>query len=186
MDALVPLGLPILASAAAVWFWHFLSWAVLSLHAKDWGGLPDEDRFMQAVRELNIPPGPYAFPHVEKHGQSSDPAFKAKWQAGPVGLINIWPAKMSMGGKMLGSFVVNLVVSFLIAYLASITLKPGDEFLRVTQVVATAGILAYSFATLHNSIWFNAKPRAMVTAVVDGIVSGVLIGLVFAALWPAK
>ncbi len=192
MDALMALWLPVLVSAVAVWVWHFLSWAAISLHAKDYDGLPDEDRFMNAVRELNIPPGTYAFPHDDARARASDPElkaelkarFKAKWQAGPIGLINVWPAKMSMGGKMIGSFLVNLLVSALIAYLASITLKPGDGFLRVTQVVVTAGILAYSFAQLHTGIWFNAKPRAMIMAVIDGVVSGVLIGVIFAAMWP--
>ncbi|MCE2968246.1 MAG: hypothetical protein ACK5WB_14510 [Phycisphaerales bacterium] len=188
MDALTALWLPVLVSAAAVWFWQFLSWAALSLHGKDWDGLPDEDRFMNALRELNIPPGNYVFPHDDARARSSDPEFKArfkaKWQAGPIGLINVWPAKMSMGGKMIGSFLVNLLVSALIAYLASITLKPGDGFLRVTQVVVTAGILSYSFAQLHTGIWFNAKPRAMIMAVIDGVVSGVLIGVIFAAMWP--
>ena len=47
-----------------------------------------------------------------------------------------------MGGKLAGTFSVHLVVSTLIAYLASVALPRTAAFARVFQVVGTAGILA--------------------------------------------
>lgn len=102
----------------------------------------------------------------------------------PVGHLSLWQPPLGMGGKMLGTFGVYLVVSTLIAYLASITLPRGAEFGRVFQVVGTAGILAYSFASIPNAIWFGAYKRTIVAGILDGIVFGCITRAIFAWRWP--
>jgi hypothetical protein len=51
------LWLAIVLSAAAAWFWSFLSWAALDLHGKDFHQPPDDGKLCDAVRSLNFPPG---------------------------------------------------------------------------------------------------------------------------------
>src|ERR1700722_16588643 len=112
MDFISKLWLPILLSAVAVWFWAFLSWAILALHKHDMQRLPNEDAFVNAIRPLNLPPGVYGFPFCEDHKQHKDPAFVARWKAGPNGILNVWRTDINMGANMLMSFLVYLAASF--------------------------------------------------------------------------
>ena len=184
MEFITPLWLPILLSAVAVWFWAFLSWAVLALHKEDRKPLPNEEAFSAAVRPLNIPPGAYGFPFCTDHKQMKDPAFQTKWNAGPVGLLHIWTPNPSMGGNMLATLVLYLVVSMFIAY-AGYAAIPHATHSKAFQIEGTIGLLAYSFAFLPNMIWFQGGKRAMATAVFDGLVQGLATGAIFALMWPA-
>lgn len=181
MEFLTHLWLPILASAAAVWIASAIAWMAVGHHKKDWKGLPNEDAFLDYVRSSGIPPGNYGFPHFA--GGCNTPEAKAKWERGPLGLLNVW-GKMSMGRNMVLTFIVYLVVSAVIAYLAYQVPMMGVSFKQTFRFVGTAGVLAYSFAFLPNGIWFQQYPRTMAMNVIDGIVFGLITGLVFAALWP--
>jgi hypothetical protein len=184
MEFLDQLWLPIVLSAIAVWFWSFLSWAVLPVHKGDWKTLPDEDAFRAAVRPLNIPAGVYGFPHCPDHKQRKDPAFLEKWKAGPVGLLYQWNPNPSMGANMALTFGLYLVISCLMAY-AGYAALPHASHARAFQLLGTIGLLAYSFAFLPNMIWFQGAKRAMVTAIVDGIIQGLGSGAIFSLMWPA-
>jgi len=184
--SLAHLWLPILLSAAAVWFWSFLSWAILSVHKGDFGGVPNEDEFLSALKPLNLKPGNYGFPHCESHAKSKDPAFVEKWKTGPAGLLNVWKPNPNMGLNMLLSFIVYLIVSLLIAYVGVAAALPrGAGFAKVFQVLGTVGILSYSFAFLPTMIWFQASRNAKITGVLDGVISGLATGAIFAVLWPS-
>jgi hypothetical protein len=184
MDFLIQLWLPIVASATAVWFASFLSWAVLDIHKKDTRKLPDEEGFSAAVRGLGIPPGNYIFPFCTDKKQERDPAFRERMMAGPSGVLTLF-GKISMGRNMLLTFAANLAASVLIAYLAWAALGAGADFMSVLRIVGTAGILAYSFGFLSHDIWFGASGRAIVLKIVDGVVYGLITGAIFAALWPS-
>jgi hypothetical protein len=184
MELLSHLWMPILASAAAVWIASAVIWMALPHHHKDWGGLPNEDAFRDFVKSAGIAPGNYGFPYFSNKKDCHTPEGKARWESGPIGMLNVW-GKISMGRNMLLTFIVNLVVSVLIGYLASVTVPPGAACGHVFQVTATAGILAYCFAFLPNGIWFGQKPRALAMNVIDGMAYGLITGAIFAWLWPA-
>lgn len=184
MEILSHLWLPIILSAVAVWFWSFLSWAVLPLHKGDWKPLPDENAFAAATRPLRIAPGVYGFPFCAEGKQRNDPAFQEKWKSGPVGLLYLWNPNPSMGANMAASFALYLLVSVLIAYAGYIAL-PHASHLKAFQLLGTIGLLAYAFAFMPNMIWFQASKRAMVTAIFDGVIQGLGTGAIFALLWPA-
>ena len=184
MDMLVQLWLPTLLSAVAVWILAAMAWTVLPHHRGDSSKLPNEDGVLATLRGMNIPSGNYQFPRCE-HGQHNDPEMKKKWEAGPTGMLSVWPANISMGKCMGLSFLVYLAVSVMVAYLGAMTLPAGASFLKVFQVMGTAGVLGYGFAHLPGGIWFQAYPRAMLMNVIDGVVFGLATGAIFAALWPA-
>ncbi|MFN0011393.1 MAG: hypothetical protein ACKVS8_07090 [Phycisphaerales bacterium] len=185
MDMLLSLWLPILLAAVAAWFWSFLSWAILPIHKNDMKGLPNEDAALAKIRELGLAPGNYAFPHCDGHKNKNDPAFQAKWKAGPAGMLNVWPANISMGMCMALSFMVNLLASVLIAYLLVAAGVPkGAAFVKVMQVAGTAGVLAYTIGWMPGSIWFQASTNQKVAMLFDGLVVGLGTGAIFAALWP--
>jgi hypothetical protein len=183
MDFVGKLWLVILLSAAAAWFWAFLSWAALNLHGKDFDKLPDEERFTAALRDMGIPIGRYYFPHMER-SECGTPAGKEKMARGPLGLLHVWNPKFSMPRNMILSYLVCVAVSFLMAYVGSLTLAPGAGFAKVMQVMGTIGVLAYAFAFLPNMIWFQGKGRVAALCVMDGVIQGLAVGAVFAAMWP--
>ena len=90
----------------------------------------------------------------------------------------------TMGGKMVATFIVYLVVSTLIAYLTRVALPGTAPFARVFQVAATAGILAYCFSFLPSAIWWGSYKRTIVANVIDGIIYGAITGAIFAWRWP--
>src|SRR5262245_16007129 len=155
------LWLPILLAAVAVWFWAFLSWAVLPLHKRDFGKLPNEDGFLNSMKSMGIPQGAYGFPYCSDNKERNNPEFVAKWKSGPAGMLNVWNPNASMGMNMVLSFLVYLIVSAMIAYLAASAGMPrGAGFSRALQVIGTAGVLAYTFAALPQMIWFQANANA--------------------------
>jgi hypothetical protein len=89
-----------------------------------------------------------------------------------------------MGGKMIATFFVYLVVSILVAYLTRVAIPGAASFGRVFQVAGTAGILAYDFASIPNAIWFGAYRRTILATIFDGVLYGAIIGAIFAWQWP--
>lgn len=182
--ALLSLWLPIVLSAAVVWIAAAIVWMALPHHKNDFIALADEDGFMDDLRKRGIKPGNYVFPDFRgREAMKSQKVCKAL-EEGPVGHLSLWQPPLGMAGKMLGTFIVYLAVSTLIAYLASVTLPKPAEFARVFQVVGTAGILAYSFSHIPNAIWFGSYKRTIFASIIDGIVYGLITGVIFAWRWP--
>jgi hypothetical protein len=168
MEFVTQLWIPIALSAAAVWFASFLIWAVLDIHKKDFARLPDEERFADALRSLNLPPGNYLFPWCESKAQQRDPAYLERVKQGPTGYISLW-GRINMGRNMALTFITYLVVSVFIAYLGWAALGPGASFGRVFQITGTAGVLAYAFGFLSNDVWFGVSARSSLLKVMDGV-----------------
>ena len=75
------------------------------------------------------------------------------------------------------------MTSFFIAYLGTLALEPGADFLKVFQVTGTAGILAYAFGFVPNAIWFGTHCRPLLMDIIDGVCFGLITGAVFGMLW---
>lgn len=183
MEFLTELWLGILLSAAAVFFWSFLSHAVLPVHAKDFIKLPDEQRFMDTIRSMGIQPGYYSYPHMS-HKDCKTPEGKARFMAGPMGLLHAWSPNFNMGRNMALTFLVYLVVSVFMAYVGSLALPKGGTFMEIWQITGTLGVMAYCFAFLPGMIWHQVPCRAVFTNLIDGVIQGLVAGAVFAACWP--
>ena len=189
MDLLLSLWLPILLSAAAVWIVSTIFGMPFLHHKNDFIGLPptEEDAFMAFLRTSGIKPGNYLFPDFRTRAAMESEKVTKALKEGPVGHLSLWRTPLNgggMGGKLAGTFIVYLVVSTLIAYLASVALTKPAEFAKVFQVVGTAGILAYSFSFIPSAIWFGAYKRTIVAGIIDGIVCGAITGAIFAWRWP--
>ncbi|HSZ56285.1 MAG TPA: hypothetical protein VK797_11530 [Tepidisphaeraceae bacterium] len=184
MELLIPLWLPILLSAAAIWVISLIVWMALPHHKQDFIGLPDEDGFMDYLRKRGIKPGNYVFPDFRDPKAMKSEKVQKALEEGPVGHLSVWPTPLTMGSKMFATFIVYLVVSILIAYLTRVALPGPAPFAKVFQVAATAGILAYCFSFIPNAVWFGSYKRTIVANVVDGIVYGLITGALFAWLWP--
>jgi phosphate/sulfate permease len=168
---------PILVFVAAA-----LLWAVLNFHKHDWKKLPDEDAVMEALRASATPHGSYFFPsHLGVDERS--PEYKERAKVGPTGIVTTFDP-YNMGPRMAISFLYYLVVTFFVAYLASRTLGPGEEYLHVFRVVATAAFMAYGFGHAQNSIWFGKPWTATARDLVDAFIYALLTAGAFAGFWP--
>jgi hypothetical protein len=184
MEPLIHLWLPILLSAVAVWVISAIVWMVLPHHKQDFIGLLDEDDFMDHVRKSGIKPGNYVFPDFRRRDAMKSEKTQKALNEGPVGHLSVWRTPVTMGDKLVATFIVYLVVSTLIAYLTRVALPGPAEFAKVFQVAATAGILAYSFSFIPNALWFGAYKRTIIASFIDGIIYGLITGAIFAWLWP--
>lgn len=201
MDFLTHLWLPILVSGVGVWIASFIAWMAIGHHKKDRDAIPDgrEQEFMDTITRLNIRPGNYGFPDFCQHDalprKERMDALKALYDRHPQGLLRVW-APTNMGLNMLLTFLFYLVTSAVIGSLAWAALPHGAAIVlpegasgssiwwKVFQVVGTAGILAYCFATFPHDVWFQKKRRAMAMDWIDGIVFGLITGAIFAWMWP--
>lgn len=209
MDFLTHLWLPILVSGVAVWFASAIGWMAVGHHNKDRDAIPagQEQAFMDTIKRMNIGPGNYGFPDFcQNHDKNLSreerrAAMKALYDRRPMGTLRVW-GEVNMGMNMLLTLVFYIITSAVIAYLAWAALPhaagalptgvapPGTASLgapsaaKIFQVVGTAGVLAYCFASFPNDLWFQLKRRAMLLNWIDGIVFGLITGAVFAWLWP--
>jgi hypothetical protein len=204
MDFLTHLWLPILLSGLGVWFASALAWMAIGHHKKDRDAIAGEQEFMDTIARMNIRPGNYGFPDFCQHDnlprKERMEALKVLYDKHPQGLLRVW-APVNMGVNMLFTFLFYLVTSTVIAYLGWAALPHGSPslglpgggsgattggptFWKVFQVLGTAGILAYCFASFPNDLWFQKKRRAMAMNWLDGIVFGLITGAIFAWFWP--
>lgn len=203
MDFLTNLWLPILLSGVGVWIASALAWMAIGHHKKDRDPIPAgrEQELMDAITRLNITPGNYGFPDFCQHDnlprKERMEKLKALYDRRPYGMLRVW-GEMNMGVNMLLTFLYNLFTSAVIAYLGWATLPHGAMHYdaaknvsatyfptaNVFQVIGTAGILAYCFASFPGDVWFQKKKRAMLMDALDGIIYGLITAAIFAYFWP--
>lgn len=188
MEFLSELWIPIVVSAAAVWILCAVIWMFMPHRKKEWGGLPNEEQFLQTLRSNSIKPGNYMFPYAGPNCERmKDEAFKKMLKDGPAGALFVWPGTRSMGGCMLASFIFNLVTATFVAYLGwqAFAGRPGVAYLDVFQVTATAAFMAYAFALIPMGIWFNKPVKSIAFDVLEGLAMGLVTGGIFGWLWPS-
>ena len=99
MIPLTALWLPILLSAAVVFFASFIMHMVLTYHKSNYRQLPDEERVTDALRNAGVTRGPaYFFPYCSFKEMKS-PSVIEKFKRGPVGLLTVLPSGPPAMGK---------------------------------------------------------------------------------------
>lgn len=184
MTFLTALWLPILLCGVALFFASFVAWNILPHHFRDRKKLECEDDLMNFIREQNIAPGNYMFPYAHSRSEQSTKEFMEKFMAGPVGILDVYPAP-NMGRNLGLTLLFFLVTGAVIGYITYQACPPGDprtNFMQVFRIAGTIGMLVHASTGMLNAIWFR---RRVWTDFLDGIVYGLIIGLIFAALWPA-
>jgi len=180
---MMALIVPILLSTVIVFIASALIWMVMPHHKTDWKGVPSEDAVRAALKSAG--PGAYRIPWGTG-GWPPDDATRKKLDEGPVGTITLTkPGMRSMNPMMIQSFLYYLLVSFVIAYLASRTVPRGTEYLYVFRAVGTMAWLAYGFGGVPDSIWFGKPWSQTFKHLVDALVFALLTAGTFAWRWPA-
>ena len=89
-----------------------------------------------------------------------------------------------MGAALGKWFGFCVVVSIFAAYVASRTLAPGTEYLRVFQVAGTVAFVSYGVGAVPAAIWYGKPWSATLKDLADGLIYGLLTAGTFGWLWP--
>ncbi len=185
MTDLFTLWLPILLSAVFVFVASSVIHMVLPWHRSDYPRVPNEDRVLDALRPLAIPPGDYMIPRASSHKDLRAPEFLEKMKKGPVMVVTVLPnGMMAMARNLTLWFVYSALVGYFAAYIASRALPPGSPYLRVFQFVGASAFLGYSVALWQMSIWYRRAWSTTVKATIDGLIYALLTAGTFGWLWP--
>ena len=185
MTGLDALWLPILLSSVIV----FVASSVIHMgpfwHRNDYPRMPNEDKAMDALRPLAIPPGDYMVPRPASHEQMRSPEFTEKMKNGPVMVVTMMPnGVMSMGRNLGMWFVYIVVVGLCAAFVAGTALPVGAPYLHVFHFVGATAFIGYSLALWQMSIWYRRAWSSTIKATVDGLIYASLTAGVFGWLWP--
>lgn len=180
MIPLATLWLPVLLSAVAILIASNILWMALPFwHRADYGRLENEKALLDAVSSAKS--GQYLAPYV--NWSKLTPEQRAAMEQRPMALTLVRnPAKFNFPGALISWFVYLLVISIFVGYIAAVTLPRGSG--NVFRIVTTAGILAFAFASVSDSIWYGKPWSVTAKVIVDGIIYGLIAGAIFAWLWP--
>ena len=185
---MVPLSallLPVLLSAVLVFVTSSILHMLTPWHKSDYPRVPNEDRAMDAIRGLGIPPGDYMMPRPATREDMNSPAFKEKLQRGPVMVFTVMPAgAWSMGKPLTLWFIYAVVVGVFAAYVAGSALPAGAPFRSVMRFAGTTAFVGYTLGLWQLSIWYHRSWTTTIKATVDGLIYALLTGAALGWLWP--
>src|SRR5690242_7780621 len=147
MTPLAALWLPILLSAVLVFVVSSVIHMMTPWHKSDYPKVPNEDRVMDTIRGLGIPPGDYMMPRPSSREEMSSPAFQEKFKRGPVMMFTVMPSgSMSMRNQLINWFLYAVVVGIFGGYVAGRALPPASPYLAVFRFVGATAFIGYSLA----------------------------------------
>jgi hypothetical protein len=154
-------------------------------HKSDTTRLPDEAAAIEALGKQDLAPGLYRFPWANSMAEMKDPAFVAKLNKGPVGMLTVWPKGPFNMGRQLGLWTAYIVVmGVFVAYLTGRVLEPGAHYLEVFRIAGTAAFLGYSGSQLPSAIWWGKPLAVAFKEIVDGLLYALVTAGAFGWLWP--
>jgi hypothetical protein len=187
MTPLLALWLPILLSAVIVFVVSSVIHMALPWHKSDYPKMPNEEKVMDLLRPLAIPPGDYMLPRPSSREEMRSPAFLERFKRGPVLMITVMPSgSMAMGRNLAMWFGYAVVVDIFAAYVAGRALGPGTAYLQVFRFVGATAFIGYTLALWQMSIWYRRAWSTTIKATVDGLIYGLLTAGTFGWLWPGS
>ena len=185
MVTIPELWLPILLSAVAVFVASSVIHMFLGYHFNDYGKLPDENAFADAIRKLNIPAGSYMFPKPSSAADMKTAEYQEKAKKGPGVILTTWPgANPNMASNLAMWFVFCLVVGVFAAYVAGRALPAGADYLAVFRFAGVTAFVAHTLGGWGESIWYKRPWSVTAKNTFDGLVYALLTAGVFGWLWP--
>lgn len=185
MTAFDALWVPILVSSVIVFIVSSAIHMLPLWHKGEYPAVPQEDRVMDALRPMAIPPGEYMVPRAASMKEMQAPAFVEKMSKGPVMILTVMRSgRTGMTRELVLWFVYVLVVSLLTAYVASRALAPGADYMQVFRMASVVAFTGYVLALWQMWIWYRRSLGTTLAATLDGLIYGLLTGGVFGWLWP--
>jgi hypothetical protein len=185
MIGLSALWLPVLLSAVFVFVASSVIHMATPWHKSDYPKLPNEDRVMDALRPLAIPPGDYMTPRPSSQQEMRSPAFVEKMKRGPILMLTVMAHDPAAMGKSLALwFLYAIVVGLFAAYVAGHALPAGAPYRQVFRFAGITAFLGYAAALWQMAIWYRRSWTTTLKATVDGVIYALLTAGTFGWLWP--
>lgn len=184
MTPITSLVLPILAATVAVFVLSMIVQMAMPWHRRDFDNVPDDDAVIDAIRQLNIPPGDYIVPSQRLRDGRRNPDFVEKWAKGPSLTMTVIPPSDNMGRYMVQWFAFTLLVAAIAAWVTGSIVAPGGNHHAIFHYGAITTLLCYSLGAWPLSIWYHRKWSTAFKGLLDAFIYGVATGLVFTWLWP--
>jgi hypothetical protein len=186
MQFLVDLWLPIVLASVLVFVVSSILHMFVPIHRGDFQKLPNEEDMLAALRSKGLAPGQYAFPHARSMKEMGSPEMRTRFERGPVGTMMVKPSGTpAIGKSLLQWFAYSVLISVLVAYLASFTLAHGMAYGPVFRFVSTAAFLGYGVYAIQDSIWKGQRWSVSLKFVFDGLVYALVTAGAFAGFWPS-
>ena len=185
MISLSALWLPILVSSVAVFVASSIIHMASPWHKSDYPRVPNEDRVMDLLRPLAIPPGDYMIPRPSSRDDMRSPEFLDKMKKGPVMMVTVLPSgPMSMGRNLGLWFLYCAAVGTSAAYITERVLLAGAAFGPVFRFIGAIAFIGYAAALWQMSIWYRRAWSTTIKATIDGVIYAALTAAAFGWLWP--
>ncbi len=183
--SMLQLWLPILLGGVFAWIASSIIHMVLKYHNHDYNELDNESDVSAALRKSHPSPGIYTLPHCSDMKQMGEPSVQQKFNDGPVAMISVFPNGLPPMGKLLIlQFLYFVLGCTFIAYLASLVMPAGAEYMQVFHYVAPLGIATFGFANIPYSIWYGHPWAVTARFMLDAIIYALVVAGTFAWLWP--
>ena len=185
MTGLPALVLPILLSSVFVFIVSSIIHMMSPWHKSDYPKMANEDKVMDALRPLAIPPGDYMIPRPADMKDMRSPEFIEKQKKGPIVMMTVWPnGPTSMTKSLIQWFLYSVVIGVFAAYVAGRALPVGAVYLHVFRFVGTTAFVGYSLGLFQMSIWYNRSWTTTLKSTVDGLIYALVTAGTFGWLWP--
>lgn len=172
------LWLPILVSAVLVFFASAIIWTAMPWHKSDFSKTSDEESVRAALKGHE--PGFYLLPYCIDQKELKNPDMQKKFIDGPLAYITVVPSGLpQMGPKLAMSFVYNVLVGIICAYLLSRTVGTDVSYLTIFRVTGTIAFVAYGIAYIQESIWFGRPWSVTAKNMFDALIYGLMTGGAF-------
>jgi hypothetical protein len=180
------LWLPILVSAVVVFIVSSIIHMGPFWHRSDYPRLANEDRVLDALRPLGIPPGDYMMPRPANPAEMKSPEFMEKMKRGPAVLMTVFPPwSGSMASNLVQWFAYCLVVSLLAAYITGAALPAGTATpVAICRFATTIALIGYVLALWQLRIWYRRSWDITLKSTLDGFIYAAVTCGVFIWLWP--
>jgi hypothetical protein len=185
MTDLSALWLPILLSAVIVFVVSSIIHMATPWHKGDYRKMPNEDKFMDALRPLAIPAGDYMVPRPSSTEEMRSPEFTEKMKKGPVTMLTVMPGGgTGMGKQLVLWFLYSAVIALFAAYVAGRVLPVGAPYIQVFRFAGVTAFLGYSGALWQMSIWYRRAWSTTIKSTLDGLLYALLTAGTLGWLWP--
>lgn len=179
------LWLPILVAGLLCWIASALIHMLIKYHNADYKLLPNEEAVSSALAEKSPQPALYTLPHCIDMKAMGEESMQKKFNDGPVAMITIMPNGMPPMGKLLSQQILFFILgSFLIGYLATLSIAANTDFMMVFKQVFVASFLTYGWAQIPYSIWMGQPWSNCVRYLVDALIYATVTAGTFSLLWP--
>jgi hypothetical protein len=167
------------------WIASALIHMLIKYHNADYKGLSNEEVVSTALAEKSPAPALYTLPYCSNMKAMGAEPMRKKFNDGPVAMITIMPNGMPPMGKLLSQQILFFIFgSFLIGYLASISITANTDVMMVFRQVFIASFLTYGWAQISYSIWMGQPWSNCIRYLIDALIYAAVTAGTFSFSWP--